>query len=305
MTTKSLVATLVSGIFLFGTLSPQSASAGGSVVGNGAGVVENNFQYSYSMLPSLIANCLATPRCGVSPEETKLLEKIKVIAEKNASKIERLIFRDEGETGDFFATGLSEKHRIAKTGDTENDPIYVNTDLLYDDHGKPRLDYPSIISILIHEIGHQTGDLDHNRLDILGSKLRKLAFEKTSPHSMQIGRSQAIDVTIVNTDAPVRGSEFYFSWQNAGSIRATAALTKDLHCSNEPSTISGIEITNGSFFPTRVLNNAGLSEVGFSVWVKLFCYDSKDESVKIENFTVKVKLKKDLTLEILSSDKLR
>ena len=307
MTVRSFVVrTLLSTCFL----APQlvrtiSYARGGSVVGNGAGVVENNFQYAYSMLPSLISTCAVNSVCALTNSEKILLEKIRIIAEANASNADRLIFQDEGEDRTFFETGLSEKHRIAKTGLTAKDPIYVNTEMLYDGDGKTRLDYPLIISILVHEIGHQTGEKDHAILDILGSKLRKLAFDKISPHMMQVGRSQAVDVTIINTESPVRSSEFYFSWQNTGSIKATAALTSRLACAKPEAVISGIEITNGSFFPTRPLNNNTLSEVGFSVWVKLFCYTRADSFVKIENFSVRAIIKKDLTLEVLDSAKLR
>ncbi len=307
MTVRSFVVrTLLTSCLLAVQLAATETHArGGSVVGNGAGVVENNFQYAYSMLPSLISTCLANAACSVTNPERILLEKIRVVAELNASNAERLVFTDEGENRDFFETGLSEKHRIAKTGLTPQDPIFVNTEMLYDDEGKTRLDYPLIISILIHEIGHQTGEKDHAILDILGSKIRKLAFDKISPHMMQVGRSQAVDVTIINTDSPVRSAEFYFSWQNTGSIKATSALTSKLACSKPNASISGIEITNGSFFPTRPLNNNTLSEVGFSVWVKLFCYTRADAMVKIENFSVRAVLKKDLTIEVLESAKLR
>ncbi len=310
MTIKSLVVRTLLTTCFFSSLAsllaaPAGQARGGSVVGNGAGVVENNFQYAYSMLPSLISTCIVNTSCVLTSSERVLLEKIRVVTETNSSNAERLVFRDEGIDGTFFDTGLSEKHRIAKTGLTPEDPIYVNTEMLYDSDGKARLDYPLIISILVHEVGHQTGEKDHALLDILGSKLRKLAFDKISPHMMQVGRSQAVDVTIINTDSPIRSSEFYFSWQNTGSIKATTALTSHLKCSKTNATISGIEITNGSFFPTRPLNNNTLSEVGFSVWVKLFCYTSTDSSVKIENFSVRSVLKKDLTMEVLESAKLR
>ncbi|CAN5590549.1 hypothetical protein BH10BDE1_BH10BDE1_34820 [soil metagenome] len=300
MTAKSFIGTF---FFAISITSPV-ALAGGSVVGNGAGLVENNFQYSYSMIPALISACFASTQCPLTESEKTLLSSIREIAVDNASNPDRLSFMTGGDQRGFFDTGISEKHRIAKTGLNRDEVIFVNSDLLYDEAGKPRLDYPSIISILVHEIGHQAGEPDHAALDILGAKIRTLAYDKTSPYSIQMDNGDEIDVTILNTDVPMRMAEFYFSWQGVGSTKATAKLTSGLACSKPDSNLAGIELTNGAFFLTRPLSNATISDVGFSVWVRLFCYDKTDAMLVIENYSVKAKIKKDLTLEILQTEKL-
>lgn len=292
--------------FFFAILSiSQIAFAGGSVVGNGAGLVENNFQYSYSMIPTLISACFASPQCSLNASERSLLNSIQEIATANASNQARLNFIGGGDALGFFDTGLIEKHRIAKTGLTRNDVIYVNSDMLYDAEGKPRLDYPSIISILVHEIGHQSGEVDHAVLDILGAKIRTLAYDKTNPYSIRMENGDEIIVTILNSDVPIHMTEFYFSWQGVGSTKATSRLTNDLTCSNQNSRLAGIELTNGAFFLTRPLSNVTISDVGFSVWARLFCYTKDKSTVAIENYSIRAKLKKDLTIEILGSEKLR
>jgi hypothetical protein len=293
------------GLFFAILVSSHLAFAGGSVVGNGAGLVENNFQYSYSMIPALITACLASAQCPLTTAEQSLLKSIREIATENASNRDRLIFVSDADEQGFFDTGVSEKHRIAKTGLTRSDVIYVNTDLLYDGKGKPRLDYPSIISILIHEIGHQTGEPDHATLDILGGKIRALAYDKTTPYSIQMENGDEIAVTILNTDLPMRTADFYFSWQGVGSTKATSQITNGLTCSKKNSNLAGIELTNGAFFLTRPFSNATISDVGFSVWARLFCYAKKNSMVVVENYSIRVKIRKDLTLEILESEKLR
>ncbi len=281
------------------------ARTGGSIVGNGAGLVESNFQYSYLMLPSLIGSCFASKECAPTTSEKILMLKISEIAVQNASNPERLLFVSAASRPGFFDTAPGEKHRLAKTSLTSDQPIFVNTDMLYDDAGKPRLDYPSIISVLIHEIGHQSGEVNHATLDILGAKIRKFAFEMTTPLSVEMENGDKIEVTIVNTNLAARSSDVYVGWHGIGSAKVTTQLTSSLACSNKNAIQTGTEIFNGAFFFTKPFKDATINDVGFSAWIRLHCAAKKNSRATTESYSVRAKIKSDLTLEVVSLEELR
>ncbi|MDX9730187.1 MAG: hypothetical protein RBT63_00315 [Bdellovibrionales bacterium] len=143
-------------------LFAQSAFGNGSVVGNGAGLSENNFQYAYSIIPTLLNSCVRSNLCELTPKEQEIARKIVHIVRGNETNKNRILFRpnrttvpwignrNKGTT--FFETSPNEQHRIAKTGLSPRVPIYVNLDMLYNEHGMPRLDIAHIISILVHEL---------------------------------------------------------------------------------------------------------------------------------------------------------
>jgi len=291
--------------FLFVTLfSITGLCEGGSVVGNGAGLVEHNFQYAYTTLASTVRSCYENKDCGMSDTENIILKNILSVVSVNASKTDRILFVSEKEKPGFFETGPNERHRIAKTGNSAETPIYVNVDALYDQSGKPLLDYPTIVSILAHELGHQAGELDHAFLDIIGAKLKRVLEVKMARHRTEVGNpSQVVEVMIMNFNSPLRTSEIVFSWEGSGSRKVTNELIENLRCTDPEAGFAGFELHNGHYFILEPQFQNGTA-LGFNLWAYAFCYSRSENMVRLEKNQMRFRLNQDLKVELIDVVKL-
>ncbi len=275
------------------------ARGGGSVVGNGAGLVENNFQYAYSTLGTLVRNCLQAQDCGMTEKESRILQSMQMVLSVNSSRSDRLVFVSEKENPGFFETGPGQRHRVAKTGLTAQTQIFINVDALYADNGKPLLDLPTIISILAHEVGHQAGEENHAILDILGSKLRQSLERKMIRHEMKLqDKDKSVEVMIINHSVPLRSAEILMTWAEAGSRSVTGDLVDHLKCANEGSVMSGFEFRNGHFVILEGSTGDNL-DLGFSLWAYLSCYSSARGSVESEKFQLRFRINQSLRFQFL------
>lgn len=277
-------------------ISSVSSAGGASVIGNGAGIVENNIQYAYSSLPDLVSECLRTNRCEISPTEAKTFSRILTVLSANASNAERILFVSEKENPGFFDTGVNEKHRIAKTGLTPNDPIYINSDLLYNEKGQPNLDLPTIASILLHEVGHQSGEQNHAFLDIIGSKLKKMISQKLDIHSIVLSDESYLEVTIINHQFPFLISELMVSWQGIGTKNISQAINSSIKCS--VGDLSGLEVFNGHFTSLSISDVD--KKIGFGIWINLSCYSEALNKSVVETKSMELEIGKDLSVKILN-----
>jgi hypothetical protein len=278
--------------------------AGGSFVGNGAGLVENNFQYAYISLNHIFSDCLESHHCELNGAELTLLKKMKLVLTTNLNKTDRLIFVSGAQIPDFFKTGENEDHRIAKTGLTSKDPIYINTDCIYDSSGAPAIDFPTIISILTHEIGHQAGEPNHALLDIIGSKIKKVMSQRLVQHQIEFGSDhQQIEILILNNDFPLKSSKIFFSWQNVGSSQLTTDLMQYLRCSEPGSTMSGFEMYNGHYF-LSAQNTIENPVIGFGLWITLNCYSGRDNSTRIEKSSIDFEVNQSLEINLVDVKRL-
>ena len=272
--------------------------AGGSVIGNGAGIVENNFQFAYLSLTTTVAECLQQQKCEMSPAELKALTSMKEVLDLNRSNEKRLQFVSEKDHPDFFNTGEGQVHRIAKTGLTPVDPIFINLDLLYSAEGRPAFDLSTAVSILAHEVGHQSGELDHAKLDIIGSKLKKVTLEKVRTHDVEVGpTNERVEVSIINQTFPYRTSEVTASWQNVGSVLVTKALMDQIHCRKNGATLASVEIDNGHY--TKIFSQPEFA-VGFAAWVHITCYSPATESFSSETKGIEAIFNKKLQFQLIS-----
>ncbi len=267
--------------------------AGGSYIGNGAGLVENNFQYAYSSLSNIFSNCKDSENCNLTESELALLEKMQVVLQYNSANSQRIEFISELKFPGFFTTGESEVHRIAKTGLTASAPIFVNSDLLYTEDGTPALDFAYIVSILTHEVGHQAGELNHRRLDILGSKIRAVVNQNIVRHQMKIEGAGRVEMLILNNDFPLKSADLFFSWEKVGSKKITPSVMSFLRCSEKNASLAGFEINNGHYLIPDDMDKVG-TRVDFGMWISLYCYDPADRSVSIEKSSVKISVTRDL-----------
>ncbi len=280
----------------------EVALASGNIIGNGAGLVENQFQFAYSTLNSVATQCSESHRCELTSDETKILQKIHAITIKNHSNPERLLFLSENRNPGFFQTGDNENHRIAKTTLDPHSAIYVNLDLIYSSDGKPVLDYPTIVSILTHEVGHQAGELNHAKLDILGNKLKKVVSQRLSRHRFDFSAKQGeatevIEILLISHEYPVRNSEFIISW-DLESRNVTSDLVSQLTCQNSSQSVAGFEFQNGHYILNQK-NQSAEDAINFGLWIDVYCYSSATNTVEVEKYDMKLEIKKDMSLKTI------
>lgn len=256
---------------------PGFSWAGGSMVGNGAGLVENNFQYAYQSLPRFIESCLESSICQAGPADRKLLQKISAAAQKNLVLENRLIFVSEKERPGFFTTGVGEENRIAKTSLEILKPIYINFDLLYANDGSANVDIPTMYSILTHELGHQVGIKQHAALDILGSKLKKFVLDNwqtvTLPLNADFGGDA--EASIINHKVPYRSTDVLIQW-HAQSKRISTNIIRDIGCKSNEGNFSGIQIYNAHFGI-----NPEEKTIQFYAWADVYCFNPAENTVRL------------------------
>lgn len=286
-------------LFLF----QASALAGGSVIGNGAGIVENTFQFAYQNLHGTFSECIIQAKCELTEVETELVRKMRKVIDINRSNENRILFVSEKDLPGFFNTGDNETHRIAKTGLDSSSPIYVNLDLVYSPGGNPAFDYATITSILVHELGHQAGEINHAKLDIVGAKIKKNILKKIQDHSAELSYEQ-IDVSIINRNFPFRASDISISWQNVGSVVATKEALDAVKCKNPEDTLAGIEIQNGHFKLLSKATAESPAHFSFGFWALLTCYSKTREVFLPEKRQVQIDVNRNLEIKTLSAEDL-
>lgn len=271
-------------------------SGGGTVVGNGAGLVEGNFQFAYSSIEKIIQTCFKFSQCSLSLDEHSLLEKIIQIVQKNSNKNDRLIFLSEKDHPDFFTTGPAENHRIAKTFLNSDAPIYINSKMLYDDKGTPTLSLSSIIRIIIHELGHQAGVENHLTLDILGSKLSTFFEITTASISYKISDENTnITFSITNFEFPTKEAAISFNWKNKKNQNLTkSVISKAQNCPLNSESYRGIEITNGHY--SFNLKNM----LSFEAWLQVSCYDLITDSLNSYRKNLSILINNDFNIMDIS-----
>lgn len=165
------------------------AYAGGDWVGNGASFSENMFLLAFENIEQFVGSCLKDSECIDQAEQKLLLEKIyrSLPTEKKQNPI---MIQFLNQSPIFIIDG---QVKVAVTGLKTGDSIYINRDYL---NG---LNYPAqgvslaqCISILVHELGHHQGIMDHTYLDQLGAKVSKYAqldarFLSIDPRFSNIG----------------------------------------------------------------------------------------------------------------------
>lgn len=142
----------------------------GDVVGNGGGVIEGTLQYLLQRLPDYLKQTILYADFDYPADMAKALMDIhrSVTERKNPLKLE---FISGAGAKNFFFDEHDQEVRSAKTGFSEDYPIYINVEYLY---GSNITDERALITLLIHEIGHQVGYTSHSFLDIIGAEVARI-----------------------------------------------------------------------------------------------------------------------------------
>lgn len=236
-------------------------TGGGVIVGNGAGVVEANFQHAYQVLDQLIPAYNENSEVN-SESEKILLQKIHRIIQDNLHNRDRFRFLSESMHPGFFDTGLSELSRIAKTGDRPGDVIYINSDLLYKDK-KPALTFKQIVSLVFHEVGHQTGELNHQLLDSIGADIASYLDVQTHHYQYKEKENHAI-FSITNFSTQQNKMPILFlNWKNEKVHNLSSAVWAGFDC--PPKQTVSAELSNGHFQFTAE------HRLVFRAWLQVQC----------------------------------
>ncbi|MFA6239070.1 MAG: hypothetical protein WC635_17155 [Bacteriovorax sp.] len=246
---------------------------GGVIVGNGAGIVETNFQFAFHSLGSILQSCIKNTNCSLQPDEIIIAESIINIVKKNADKKDRFVFVSEKLNPGFFTTSDSEMNRIAKTGLDSSSTIFINADMLYLNNGAPALSFQSILALIIHELGHQSGIRDHASLDILGVKVADFSENLTSHYGYKVESNKSILFSVTNFDQPIKSTIFIFNWKNEKSQDLSNTLAASSSCKYDSESYSGIEVSNGHF------SFDGKNNLVFNAWVNVLCHESFSGSI--------------------------
>jgi predicted Zn-dependent protease with MMP-like domain len=162
---------------LFLILSSTLFAKGGDEVRNGGGLAEQFLAYTLNNMPRIVDRCLAQHDCQLELKEREVLKKIRDSLEtelnSNILKFSTNILMP----GYFIIDGVV---RLAVTGDKVGSPIYYNLEMLYSNQNEVQLNYGQAIQSLIHELGHHHGINNHDMLERLGAKIRKVNEGKTS-----------------------------------------------------------------------------------------------------------------------------
>lgn len=266
----------ISGILLLfasTSFAQSNGSTWGSLIGNGAGLVEQNVTYTYIALPRAINSCLHLPGvCTITVKDAQLLTRIRNLAEATPAATQgRIQFVAESKQPGFFETGLGQAHRLAKTGTTAQDPIYWNTDQMYQSDGHPAVDVPALIAIWIHELGHQVGELDHQYLDRLGASVRTVLINQLFELKYQSDYGQ-IKVVALNYLGATAKADLYVS-DDVTVLRLSNQLDKQAKCANSQDSVLGWSLSNGHWSAHLQKADAKSQDykLPFKAWLDVIC----------------------------------
>jgi hypothetical protein len=278
MNIKSLVLFFVFCLPLLAPAKEQSGNGSG-LVGNGAGLVEQNVFFAYQSLGKAMEDCLFLQAlCGVSPREQALLKAIQSLQQRFPANEERLQFLSGKENPGFFDTAPGQSHRIAKTGLLAGDTIYFNSDLLYTSTGQPALDLPAIYALLTHELGHQTGNPDHGELDRLGAKLR--GFFQSRIQQMRYD-SEVFSVSFQIINFAARSSKAEFLLNDEDQAHSLMNML-NLRSACKTGILLGWKLENAHWQSLPYDNGHGEMVLPFGIWMRKTCIEPEKNPAPLE-----------------------
>ena len=257
------------------------AFGSGDIVGNGGGLLEQNFILAYYSVQTAIENCLATNNCYKSLKDKRVLKEINTLFINKLEQKNSLIFLTNKESNNFFNDELDKSERLAKTGFSIEHPIFINIDQAEE----IKNDIPAMISILIHELGHQVGIAVHSYLDQLSVKVRKNWENNWTETSIKIGE-RILKTNLFSTESNFINAKLsYVFEEKARSLNGK--IFEVLKC-NEGETLYGFYLSNEHW--KRPISSRRDYSVTMILWLDLYCQDTygsiwtsqKDLSVKFE-----------------------
>jgi len=241
----------------------------GDIVGNGGGVGEQNFRYVYHKLPAYIKKCTNSNLCPIGKKYQTMLQDMIPLINNNLKNKDALIFLSEKRYQGFFKNDNDPEERIAKTAFLKGSPIFINLDLVYQDVIKPHLSLHEMAGILIHELGHQLGELSHSTLDELSAQFRSVITDLLIEDSTNI-LGNLLEIDIYNSKDDSQKSLIELRMNNR-LLNVGKKLDTLLTCVN--GTVFGYRITN-THWERPFYNSNSEMIVNHKGWIDYLCMDN-------------------------------
>jgi hypothetical protein len=251
----------------------------GDIVGNGGGLLEQNFSHAYFSVQTAIENCLTNSNCFTSFEQKKILKEINELYIQKLSQKNILIFAKNSETNNFFFDQHDQTERLAKTGFSPEHPIFINVDLAK----SIQTDIPAMISILIHELGHQIGIANHSYLDHISAKVRRIWEANWEVSTIKVDKKE-LSTRLFSTKRNYINAKLSYVYD--GKVKSLNAKIFDLLKCRAGEELYGFYLSNGHW--KRPVSTKEEYSVKMSYWLDTYC-ESLDGSIW--------PIEKDLTIE--------
>jgi len=267
-----------------------SAYSSGDIVGNGGGIIEQNFQFAFNSILPAIDHCLVKLNCNLSTREKIVLMAIKSTYFMKLDEKLHFVFLRESDANGLFHESSDPAQRIAKTGFSSKFPIFLNLDAI-EKNDELSYNLGTHLAIVIHELGHQAGYASHSLLDQIAGKLR-LAFTYQMDNTSLDIDGDSLLVNIYNNPERMKTQvSYYFNNQ----LRFLSyPIEESLECSEDRTPV-GYSLSNQHW--DRLKKNSLNYLAKLSMWLDIYCEDSTgtifvdEKDIQID-FTISKKSKK-------------
>ncbi|OUR98465.1 hypothetical protein A9Q84_03380 [Halobacteriovorax marinus] len=234
----------------------------GDIVGNGGGLLEQNFMLAYHSLQASIENCLTNVDCFTSRDQKMVLKEINQLIIKKIDQTNPIIFLKNKDANGFFLDEFDMTERMAKTGYSEKHPIFINLDIAKE----IKNDIPSMLGILIHELGHQIGIANHSFLDSLGAKVRRIWSSNWTVSDIKIGPLKLSTRLFSNKSNFINAK---LSYEFDGQIKSINSQIFDSISCPTGEQLYGFYLTNGHWQRLQESGRRTMAKMTF--WLDVYC----------------------------------
>lgn len=247
------------------TIAPLIETFGsGDIVGNGGGLVEQNFMLAYHSIQTAIENCLTNVACFTSKDQKTVLREINQLFIDKLDNQNPLIFLRNKDTDNFFYDEFDQTQRVAKTGFSKEHPIFINLDIA----GDIINDIPTMIGILTHELGHQIGIANHSFLDQLGAKVRRIWDSNWTVSDLMI-TDKNLSVRLFSTKSNFINAKLSYVFN--GKVQSLNSLIFDTISCAQGETLYGFYLSNGHWERPRDMGFRTKAKMTY--WLDIYCED--------------------------------
>jgi len=242
----------------------------GDIVGNGGGVGEQNFRYAYHKLPAYIQKCTNSNLCPIGKKYQALLREMLPLISNNLQNKDALIFLSEERYPGFFKSENDPEERIAKTAFLKGSPIFINLDFVYQNVMQSHLSLHEMAGILVHELGHQLGELSHSTLDELSAQFRSVITDALIEDNTNIFGNQ-VEIDIYNSMDDSQKSLIELR-VNKRMMNVEKQIDTKLMC--DKGAVFGYRIAN-THWERPFYNSNDQIEINYKGWIDYLCMDDR------------------------------
>ncbi len=265
----------------------------GDMVGNGGGLLEQNFYQAYYLVQSAIENCLYDSVCALTSKQENLLRAINQTYILKIDQETPLVFLKEEQAGGFFSEDEGKETRLAMTGFSEKFPIFINTTLAL----SISENIPAIIGILIHELGHQAGVLNHSALDELSIKVRSLYDDNWVESKIRAG-GRLLNARLFSSKNNFTTASLSLVFDQK-VLSLDSLIAKEVSCLPGES-VYGFYLSNGAW--QRPTSSRSKFTIGLNYWIDIYCMDNEGTIWPIQK-DLKLKFEFEKLLDFLTKIK--